>query len=103
MASENELKLAVEFFKEWTKNNRVSLQIGAALRQEMFKAIKDGKAPTGYRHRWLQTSSSTLITVLASLAESFAEQFPGDRASTDDLCDLLRLTADKISAIKRSA
>jgi hypothetical protein len=97
---ENELRLAVEFFRDWTKNNRVSLQIGAALRAEMFDAIRMGKTPTGYRHRWLQTSSSTLLTVLAGLAESFATQYPGDRASTDDLCDLLRLTADKIAAIK---
>jgi hypothetical protein len=103
MAETNELKLAIDFFRDWTSGNRVSLHIGAALRQEMFAEIKAGKSPTGYRHRWLQSSSNTLITVLAAMGEKFSEQFPGDRVSTDDLCDMLRLTADKLDGIKRSS
>lgn len=73
------------------KSKHIALQNGARLRRDMHLALQNGKEPVGYRPEWVKKSAVDVVKVMAILAKDFNEAYPGDRASVNDLIDVLEL------------
>lgn len=80
--------------------NEQKLEKGAERRDEVYAAIARGEVPEGYRADWLRDSAFEIIEYLKMLAADFNEQFPDDRASIQDMLDIL---ATAMGHIKKKA
>lgn len=65
---------------------------GAAIRKEMWAELKAGRKPTGaanVRADWVHRSSKKVARLLAEIAHDFNIQHSDDRASNQDMIDIL--------------
>jgi len=89
-----ELKESVQIFAQYVETLRTPVRNGMALREQMLADIKAGKIPTGYRYRWILESSKTMLDALAKIVEEFDQAHPDDRASPQDVMDIMAYTAE---------
>jgi hypothetical protein len=67
------------------------LTYGSELRGSMHKQIKKGVEPDTYRWFWIKTEAKGLMPFLAEAAHRLNEDHPSDRASIDDMIDILKM------------
>lgn len=90
MTPTDQAALATAVFLKVLQENPTRLQHGAKLRAEMLDAIKLGKQPGGYRPEWIKDVASIIIKMLTQAARDFDIKHCDDKASLDDLLDILR-------------
>jgi hypothetical protein len=66
-----------------------ALQRGLRDRQRISDAIARGEQPLGHRVDWIRDSAMELNQTLMECARRFNERYPSDKASVQDLADVL--------------
>lgn len=95
---DHELKaeFAKRIFAKFDNDEKSRLYNGAAIRREIRDAIDRGEEPVGYRVEWLKKSSQKVIHTLHEVAKEFNKEYPHDKASVQDLCDILNTTLKRL-------
>lgn len=90
---------AVSVFVQLALLRNAKLEFGMRMRQEMHKALEEGRRPPGYRADWIKSSAATMVSVLGEIAKDFNTEHPDDTCS---LADLMDITATTMGLLKRS-
>jgi hypothetical protein len=88
--SDDELHDINQVFVRVSKDGDLAIQHGLVLRDRMWDRLKRGEAPGGYRYDWLLEMAKAVIRMLGKEADNFDKAHPGDRASVEDLKDMLK-------------
>lgn len=82
-------EFVLKTMKKVLEMQAVRLQRGVRLRQELQDALRKGETPTGYRVGWLRDSGYEIISLLNKIAVKFDKEHTSDKASAQDLMDIL--------------
>lgn len=93
MTLEQARKLSRQFTRLLT-GDQIRLRRGSVLREEMWDDLEAGRRPEGYRYPWVKECSTSVIEHVRKLAERFNTIHDDDRASADDLVDILTRALD---------
>lgn len=92
MLKSEKIEFILDVMKRVATSQTVRLQNGARMRDEIRQAIQRGERPKGYRVAWLQESGYEVIKTLTKIAKQFDKEHPQDKASVQDLMDVLSTT-----------
>jgi len=96
MPTSAEINTISEIFVSLLTRNPARLANGSRLREEMHEQIKSGIKPEGYRPDWVRSSALRILQELVKLGQDFNENHPSDKASVNDLLDILNTVAGRI-------
>ena len=91
------MKFATDVFYKFVTSKEARLKHGANQRQEMQKALKDGKKVEGYRAEWILKSMDEVIKTLVKASERFNNTYFHDMISSEDMKDVLTSAINKIN------
>lgn len=91
------MKFATNVFYKFVTSKEARLKHGATQRQEMQKALKDGKKVDGYRAEWILKSMDDVIKALVKSAEKFNNTYFHDMISIEDMKDVLTSAINKLN------
>jgi hypothetical protein len=77
-------------------SDETRLSYGSRLRQEVQKAIQEGKVLDHYRYKWLNDSANDIIDFLQDIAKGFDTDHPNDMCSAQDLLDILAVAHSRL-------
>lgn len=83
------LKNANEVLVRFVSDIDAKLRYGLRQRQAYFDAIERGEDPSNYRVNFISQTANEIFGWLAEKGREFAQRFPQDRLSTEDLKDIL--------------
>ncbi|NDG28447.1 MAG: hypothetical protein EB120_14875 [Proteobacteria bacterium] len=89
MTKEEKIEFVMKIMEKFVENQELKLARGARLREEIRQTIQKGQMPKGYRAEWLINSGHEILAALSKIAKKFDRDFPDDRASVNDLMDIL--------------
>lgn len=93
MEKTEKIDFVLTMMKKLLAHQEVRLQNGLRKRNEIRAAIQRGEIPKGYRMDWLRDSGYEVISLLTKIAQKFDKQHPTDKASVNDLIDILSTTS----------
>lgn len=87
--SKEQLDAVAKTLKQVVTDSEVKLRWGALKRAEMHAANRRGDKTETYRTEWIRKSRARVIELLLTLSNEFNRTWKHDRASSQDLMDVL--------------
>lgn len=83
------MKNAQRILLKFVSDMDAKVRYGLRQRQAYFEAVERGEAPKTYRSEFISKLADQVFGWLAQRGEEFAQLYPQDRLSTEDLKDVL--------------
>lgn len=87
--SKEQLDAVARTLKQVVTDDAIKLRWGALKRAEMHAAQKRGEKSDTYRVEWIRKSRSRVVQLLLDISQEFNRTWKHDRASAQDLMDIL--------------
>jgi hypothetical protein len=98
---EKRCKFAADILYKFVTSKEQRLKYGATARQDMQKALKDGKKVEGYRAEWILKAMDEVIKALVKSSEKFNNTYFHDMISVDDMKDVLTSAINKLNNLSK--
>lgn len=92
------MERASKILLRFVEDTDAKVHYGLKLRRRYFEALERGEDLNDYRSSYISKLSSDIFGWLQEQALLFAEKFPQDRISTEDLKDILMTAHSRLVA-----